>query len=229
MSDKRVCEVVDEAEKKSTKAKQSRKTGSASCAEAMPSTSATTTLDWTKPDNPENPPAEVFTAICIHTLDWTKPDKPDNPPAEVLPQSVSAQMSGILKLLYILNDRVGQLEDRDCSGTSAPLQSHHDDNDNSQSDSANRREQEASPAKSASDFPKFDLCEELELDDDEDVWEDDFANFFVSDDKTSQPIQDKLAESINAGLCLTAEKKNKKKTCYRKLFKSLKDQQTFQT
>ena len=78
-------------------------------------------------------------------------------------------MSGMLKLLYTLNGRVGQLEDRDCSGTSAPFQSHHAENDDSQSDSANRTEQEAGPAKSASDFPKFDLCEELELDDDEDV------------------------------------------------------------
>ena len=72
--------------------------------------------------------------------------------------------SGILKLLYTLNDRVGQLEDRDCSGTSAPFQSHHAENDDSQSDSANRTEQEAGPAKSASDFPKFGLYEDLELD-----------------------------------------------------------------
>ena len=76
-------------------------------------------------------------------------------------------MSGMLKLLYTLNGRVGQLEDRDCSATSAPLQSHHDNNDDSQSDSANRTEQEAGPAKST--FQRFDLSEESEFDDGEDV------------------------------------------------------------
>lgn len=39
------------------------------------------------------------------------------------------------KLLNTQNERVGQLEDRDCSRTSAPLQCHHDDNDGSESDS----------------------------------------------------------------------------------------------
>ena len=44
------------------------------------------------------------------------------------------------------------------------------------------------------------------MDDDEEVCEHDFANFFVSYDKTSEPIQDKLTESINTNLCLTADK-----------------------
>ena len=54
-----------------------------------------------------------------------------------------------------LNERVGQLEDRDCSGTSAPLHSHHDDNDDSESNSANQAEQEASPIMSTSGCLKF--------------------------------------------------------------------------
>lgn len=105
--------------------------------------SVSTHLTELNPTNPKTRQPKFYRNLCLH--------------------------SGILKLLYTLNDRVGQLEDRDCSGTSAPLQSYHAENDDSQSDSANRTEQEAGPAKSASDFPKFDLCEELELDDDEDV------------------------------------------------------------
>ena len=175
MSDKRVCEVGDEAGKNSTKAKQSSKTGGALWAEAVPLTSE------------------------MKTLDQTKNNKPEKPPAEVLPQSVSAQLSEISELLYALNDRAGQLEDRDCSGTSAPLQSHHYGNDDSESGSA-------SPARSTSDFPIFSLSARLELDNDDEVCADDFARVFISDDKTSELIQDKLAESINAGLCLTADK-----------------------
>ena len=99
---------------------------------------------------------------------------------------MSPQLSEISKLLYALNDRVGQPQDRDCSETSAPLQSHHDDSDGSESDSANRTELEAGSPSSTSDFPKFDLSdlsEGSELDNDEDACKDNVANFFVSDDK----------------------------------------------
>lgn len=55
------------------------------------------------------------------------------------------QLSEILKMLCVFNDRVRQLADRDCSGTSSPLQSHLDLNDDSKLDSTNRAEQEAVP------------------------------------------------------------------------------------
>ena len=78
---------------------------------------------------------------------------------------------------------MGQLEDRDCSRTSAPLQCHHDDNDGSESDSGIapiERSKKPVPL-STLNFPKVDLSEGSELDDDLDVCEDDPANFFVSD------------------------------------------------
>ena len=65
----------------------------------------------------------------------------------------------------------------------------------------------------------FDLSEGSELDDNEDVCEDNFANFFISDDKTSEPIQGKLAE-VSTPLFAWQQTK----PCYRKLVKSLKDQ-----
>ena len=65
----------------------------------------------------------------------------------------------------------------------------HDANDDSESDSANREEQESGPAKSISNFPKLDFSESLELNDDVDVSENDFSHFFVNNNNWADPRQ----------------------------------------
>ena len=123
------------------------KTGSESCAVAVPSTSETKTIERTKNGTPPK--------NANHLHDWVK-----------------------FKKCCTLNDHIGHLENRDCSGTSVPLQSHRDDNDDSESDSTSWVEKEASPSKSTPDFPNFDLYEGSDLEEDEDVCKNDFTMSF---------------------------------------------------